>query len=163
MPNESRAYKPKCLFLWFKLDLPIQFKMGDLLQIFLLLFCIFALFVKTKGYIAILLVSLFLVKFFAIDANGMKLLFNGNDITFVNLHCKKESAITSQSETANFSQVDFSNDMIALSSNCVPQFQFEVFSWETPFSETKNVFNNHLQSKLSYRYLDHTSPPPRLV
>ncbi len=119
---------------------------------------------KTKTYIAVLLVSIFLVKSVAIDAKGLNMMFSEGDITFVNPYCKKESPLTESKDTSVFSKIDSSSlEIFALSGHCSTQFQFELFSWETNFSESVAVYHESFASKLQYRYLDNLSPPPRLT
>jgi len=119
---------------------------------------------KTKTYIAALLTFIFLAKFVAIDANGLNVLFGGNDITFINPHCKIENPPKQTNKTADFSQADLStSQMISLSGFCTSQFHMELFSWEIDYSEPIAVFIEHFSSKLSYLYLDNDSPPPRLA
>ena len=105
-----------------------------------------------------------MAKFVAIDANGLNVLFSGSDITFVNPHCKKENAPKQSKKTVDFSQVDLLiSQVIALNSFCTSQFQFELFSWETHYSEPIAVLNGHFTSRLINLYLDNDSPPPRLA
>ena len=92
------------------------------------------------------------------------MLFSGSDITFVNPHCKKENSSKKSDDTSNFSQQNAVDaQMITLSGNCNTPFQFEFFSWDIGYSDLIAVFNDHLPSNLSYRYLDNVSPPPRLA
>ncbi|WP_230080283.1 hypothetical protein [Winogradskyella marina] len=119
---------------------------------------------KTKTYIAALLAFLFIAKFIAIDANGLNLLFGGNDITFVKPFCKKKNAPKLANKTVDISQADvITSQEILLSGFCTTQFQFELFSWISNVSKPITVFNDYLTSKLNYRYLESVSPPPRLV
>ena len=100
----------------------------------------------------------------AIEANALNILFSGNDIVFVNLYCKKEGALKNSKEFPVFAQTDqMTLHSINVAGYCTPQFQFELSSWETTILEPVTVFNEYLPSRLSYRYLEHTSPPPRLA
>lgn len=124
----------------------------------------FAPIVKAKTHIALLLVSIFLAKFVAIDADGLNALFSGNDIAFVNQYCKTENFPKQSNKTADYSEADlFASQIIALNGFCTSQFQFEFHAWETSVSEATVIFNEHFTSRLSYLYLDNTSPPPRLT
>tara|TARA_R110001606_G_scaffold225668_1_gene373732 strand:- start:3204 stop:3566 length:363 start_codon:yes stop_codon:yes gene_type:complete len=120
--------------------------------------------VKNKTYIAAILAFLFLAKFFAIDANGLNILFGGDEITFIKPSCKKENSSKLGNNTMDFSQVDSESPQeILMRGFCNSQFQFELYTWETTFLKFIPVFNEHSPSNLSYRYLDNDSPPPRLV
>jgi hypothetical protein len=127
------------------------------------IFITFVPIVKAKTYIAVFLTFIFLAKFVAIDADGLNVLFNGSKITYVNPFCKKENPQKQTKKITSFSQADqFASQVITLNDLCTSQFQFELFSWETDYPESIVVFNEHFPSKLSYRYLDNSSPPPRL-
>ena len=119
---------------------------------------------KTKTYIAVVLTVVFLVKFIAVDAHGLNIIFSGSDITFVNPHCEKNISNKSLTDFPEISQQDNSQaQMISLNGNCTSPFQFELFSWETHFPNLIVVSDAPFTSKLSYRYLDSVSPPPRLA
>tara|TARA_R110002049_G_scaffold253340_1_gene428613 strand:+ start:198 stop:515 length:318 start_codon:yes stop_codon:yes gene_type:complete len=105
-----------------------------------------------------------MVKFLALDANGLNALFSGSEISFANPYCKKKNSAKQSNKTADFSEAGLTaSQVIALSGFCTSQFQFELYSWETNFSETIAIINEHFSSNLSYRYLDNASPPPRLA
>jgi len=119
---------------------------------------------KIKTYIALVLTFIFLAKFLAIDANGLNVLFNGSEISFVNLHCKKENSPKQTKKTVGISQADQpASQVIDLVGFCTSQFQFELFTWETDYPKRITVFNNHITSRLTYLYLENASPPPRLA
>ncbi|WP_236027339.1 hypothetical protein [Gelidibacter pelagius] len=124
----------------------------------------FVLILKTKSYIAVVLIVIFLAKFAAIDANGLNIIFSGSTTTFVNPYCKKNSSSEKSDTSDSFSQQNhFETQVITLSGNCTSPFQFEIFSWEADFSDPIVVLNEYFTSKLSYRYLDSISPPPRVA
>jgi hypothetical protein len=105
-----------------------------------------------------------MAKFIVIDANGLKVLFSGNNLSFVKPNCKKINSPKQTNKTFDFSQADLSaSQIVMLSSICTSQFQFEFFSWETSISRITPLFDEHFSSLLSYRYLDNDSPPPRYV
>lgn len=119
---------------------------------------------KTKSYIAVVLMVIFLAKFAAIDANALNIIFSGTSTTFVNPYCKKNASDQKSNASDSFSPHDqLETQVITLSGNCTTPFQFEIFSWEADFSDPIVVFNEHFTSKLSYRYLDSISPPPRVA
>ncbi|WP_031425456.1 hypothetical protein [Flavimarina sp. Hel_I_48] len=103
-----------------------------------------------------------MAKFIAIDANGANVLLAGSDITFVNPDCKKKYSPKQIRTTKKLPQIHLAApQVIPLSGLCTSLFQFEQFSWETNFLNPIVVFYEHFSSKLSYRYGDNTSPPPR--
>lgn len=105
-----------------------------------------------------------MAKFIAVDANGLNALFSGSKISFVQPHCKKKNSPKQTKKTTEFAQADLTaSQVISLSGYCTSQFQFEIFSWETPISKSTTVFSEHLTSILSYLYIDNDSPPPRLA
>lgn len=105
-----------------------------------------------------------MAKFVAVDANGLNVLFSGNDVSFVKPYCKKKNSSAQTNKTTNFSQVDLAtSQVIALNGFCTSQFQFELFTWEIKIPRPVAVFNEYFSSNLSYRYLDNVSPPPRLA
>lgn len=119
---------------------------------------------KTKTYIAALLAFVFLAKLIAIDANGLKILFGDDAITFVKPFCKKKNAPKLADKTMDVSQADMNpSQQISVSVICTSQFQFELFSWTSNMPKSFTVFNDYFTSRLSYRYLESVSPPPRLV
>ena len=120
--------------------------------------------VKIKSYIAVVLIAIFLAKFAAIDANGLNIIFSGSKTSFVNPFCKKNSSNEKSNESTSFSAQDHvETQVIILSGNCTTPFHFELFSWEADYSDPVVVINEHFTSKLSYRYLDSISPPPRVA
>jgi len=124
----------------------------------------FVLLVKNKTYIATLLTFLFLAKFFAVDANGLNVLFGGSEISFVNPNCKKENYKKEIKKSADFSKSNYlASEVIDLNIICTSQFQFELFNWETNYPKHTIVFNKHFTSKLTFLYLENSSPPPRLT
>lgn len=105
-----------------------------------------------------------MAKFFAVDANGLNIIFSGSDVTFVNPHCEKNNSIKKSIDYSNFSQQETAEtEMIGLTGNCTSPFQFVLFSWELNDSDLIAVFDDHFTSRLNYRYLDNVSPPPRLA
>jgi hypothetical protein len=117
---------------------------------------------KSKAVLAILLNLVFVVKFIAIEANGLNTLLNGNGFKLVKTFCKKERADKTTNTEATYLSAD-NNAMqeIALSSMCTSPFQFDLFSWETNILEPIAALGNHFPSNLIYRYLENDSPPPR--
>ena len=64
----------------------------------------------------------------------------------------------------SFSKIDNSfSQKLVLSSFCNPQFQLEIFIWETGIYKLTSIYNSHIITTLNYRFLDNDSPPPRLV
>ena len=119
---------------------------------------------KAKTYIAVILTFIFLAKFVAIDANGLNLLFGGSDISFVNPHCKNENPPKLAKKAASFSKAEeLAAQVITLNGFCTPQFQLELFTWESTYSEPVAIFSEHFSPRLSYLYLDNASPPPRMA
>ncbi|WP_246067685.1 hypothetical protein [Changchengzhania lutea] len=118
---------------------------------------------KLNRNIALALVCIFLVKFVTIDANGLSVLFNGSNISFVKPLCKKKNSPKLSKDSINFSNIEISSDqVISLTGFCNSQFHLELFSWKTGTSEPNATYNKHFSSRLSYLYLDNVSPPPRL-
>ncbi|MFL1895033.1 hypothetical protein ACJRPK_04980 [Aquimarina sp. 2-A2] len=98
------------------------------------------------------------------DSNWLNLVFNGNDIAFFNPKCKKENSPKLVKDTADFSQIDISSmQVVALSGYCTPLFQFHIFSWEVNNPNPVPDVNSFFTSRLSYRYLENVSPPPRFI
>ncbi len=127
------------------------------------MFFTFAMILKAQTYIAVLLFFIFLVKFLAIDANGLNILFSGSDIIFVSPNCKKKNFPKLLKNTADFSQAElFSSQVIHLNGFCNSQFQIELFSWATNIFKPTITYSEHSPSMLSYLYLDTIFPPPRL-
>lgn len=125
---------------------------------------IFVGLLKTKSYIAVILTVVFIVKFIAVDANGLNILFSGSHITFVNPHCEKNMFNKESNDASSFSQQDpFKTQMVVLPGNCTSPFQIDLFSWDAYFLNPMVAFDEHFPSRLSYRYLDSVSPPPRLL
>jgi hypothetical protein len=124
----------------------------------------FATFLKTRTYIAVVLTFIFLAKFVAIDAYGLKTLFSATDTVFVNPHCKKQATVDATEKSHSFSQQDQPQEqLITLSGQCTTPFHLEHSNWEINYSEPNAVLDDHVPSRLNYRYLESVSPPPRLV
>lgn len=124
----------------------------------------FAASLKTRTYIAVVLTCIFLAKFVAIDAHVLKTIFSTNDFVLVNPHCKKESTLDTTDKSQSFSQQDqHQAQLITLSGQCTTPFHLELFTWEINYSDPILVLDDHVPSRLNYRYLESVSPPPRLV
>ncbi|WP_325452225.1 hypothetical protein [Gelidibacter sp.] len=119
---------------------------------------------KTKSYIAVVLITIFLAKFAAIDAHGLNIVFSGSKTSFVNPYCKKTASDEKSKESTSLTaQDDVDTQVIILTGNCTSPFHFDFFSWEADFSDPVVVINQHFTSNLSYRYPDNISPPPRVA
>ncbi|TDU40470.1 hypothetical protein BXY82_2519 [Gelidibacter sediminis] len=118
---------------------------------------------KPKTYIAVLLTFIFMAKFVAIDARALNTIFSGSDITFVKPFCKKQADADLSSKNQNFSDQNqhTSKEMLSLSGQCTTPFHLEMFSWHINTSGQITQLDDHLPSKLNYRYLESVSPPPR--
>lgn len=109
------------------------------------------------------MIFIFTAKLFAVDANGLKMFFNGGEITFVNPYCKKDNPLKKSEESSNFSQQNNGSvQLMTISTTCNTAFHFELFSWETNSSTPIAVFDDYFSSLLNYRFLESVSPPPRL-
>jgi hypothetical protein len=85
-------------------------------------------------------------------------------MSFVKPHCKNENPPKLVKKTASFSQAEeLAAQVITLNGFCTSQFQLELFSWETTYSEPIAIFNENFSPRLSYLYLDNASPPPRMA
>ena len=117
---------------------------------------------KSKAILSILLNLVFVVKFIAVEANGLNTLLNGNGFKLVKTFCAKERAAKKTSEDAAYLSVD-NNAMqeVALSSICTSPFQFDLFTWETNILEPIAALGNYFPTDLLYRYLENDFPPPR--
>lgn len=104
-----------------------------------------------------------MAKFAAVDAHALNTLFSGSDITFVNPFCKKQADADSNSKKQSFSDQDqdSSKEMFSLSKQCTTAFHLELLSWHINSFDYIKVLDDHLPSKLNYRYLESVSPPPR--
>jgi len=118
---------------------------------------------KPKTYIAVLLTFIFMAKFVAIDAHALNKLFSDSDITFVNPFCKKQADVDLGTKKQNVFDQDqhASKEMLSLSGQCTTSFNLELLSWQINPSDQMTVLDDHLPSKLNYRYLESVSPPPR--
>ena len=106
-----------------------------------------------------------MAKFVVVDANGLGLLSNSG-ITVVKPFCKKKNSpkTIGDAKDFSFSKIDKSfSQKLVLSSFCNPQFQLEIFIWETGIYKLTSIYNSHIITTLNYRFLDNDSPPPRLV
>lgn len=117
---------------------------------------------NVKAYIALFLIPLFLMKLLIIDSNGLSFVI-GEDVELVHPTCAKAEAAVSVEKTTNFSQMPAAEDhTFSINVFCPTQFDFEIFSWNAPFSETIVTQDTPFSAKLNSLYLDNTSPPPRL-
>jgi hypothetical protein len=117
---------------------------------------------RHKLHIAIFLVYIFLGKFLAVDANGLKIVFSQSDISFHKMYCKKKNSTRQTNKLADFTQnSSLSSHGFVLTNICTSELQFELFGWEGNFSEPASTFNKYFSSRLLYLYLDNALPPPQ--
>ncbi|TXE07746.1 hypothetical protein ES711_09905 [Gelidibacter salicanalis] len=104
-----------------------------------------------------------MAKFVAIDAHALNTVFSNSDISFVNPFCKKQADADLSTKKLSFSDHNqhTSKEMLSLSGQCTTVFNLELLSWQINPSEQMTVLDDHLPSKLNYRYLESVSPPPR--
>lgn len=116
---------------------------------------------KIKSCIAILLVTIFMVKFVAVDSKWLALLFNGSTISFVNPHCKRENPPKLVKDTP---QIGHSSvQVINLDGYCTALFQFEMYTWESNVSEPIAMASEHFTIIGNFPYLESAYPPPRVL
>lgn len=120
---------------------------------------------KPKTYIAVLLTFIFMAKFVAIDAHVLNTVFSDSATTFVNPFCKKQASADDHSKKLSLSDQDqnTSKEMFNLIGQCTTSFHLELLSWQINPSDPIIELDDHLPSKLNYRYLESVSPPPRLA
>lgn len=117
-------------------------------------------FMNNSTIISIFLAFLFLAKFLAIDSNGLMLFNDNGKINYINTHCKK---LNPPKKIANFSKSNTSETHnVILPVICSQQFIVETFSEEATFLLTKSTLNTIHKTTLSYLYLEHVVPPPRV-
>lgn len=117
---------------------------------------------NSKIFIAFVLIPLFLLKLLVIDSNGLSFMI-GEDVELAHPNCAKAEAAVSSERTTSFFQIPVSEDHVfSINVFCPTQFDFEIFSWNVPFSETIDTRDIQFASKLNSLYLDNTSPPPKL-
>lgn len=106
-----------------------------------------------------------MAKFIAVDADGLNVVFQDDDVTFVNqMFCETQGNFQQSVKTTDLSQADqLASLVIPLNGFCTSQYQFVLLSWEPDCQEPIATFNAHSSSELSYLYLDSLSPPPRLA
>lgn len=117
-----------------------------------------------KAYIALFMVTVFMAKFTAVNANGLNYLFNASGIAFVNFYCKKDNGVHKKTEQPPVvtSQVS-TMAVIALNSDCTTSFTMALFSWDLKQTPLLFKYNDYLTSKLRFLYLDNVLPPPRVA
>jgi hypothetical protein len=117
-----------------------------------------------KSHIAIILITIFIGKFLAIDVNGLNIISGKSEIVFVKPICKKWNSAKVLNTTERFSKDDLSSiQIINLAGYCSSQFHFEILTWRLNAPSKITAYHNHILPSLSYRYLDNDSPPPRQV
>ncbi|MFD1096260.1 hypothetical protein [Salegentibacter chungangensis] len=118
---------------------------------------------RTRIYISLFLIPLFLMKILIINSNGIGL-FLGDNFSIVKPYCEKEQPDLQDKKPEKLLQAaDIQNDIQKISSFCTPQFNLEFLLWELSFSEEIPTEHNLFTSRLSCRYLENNSPPPRSV
>lgn len=118
---------------------------------------------NSKSYIAILLVTIFMVKFVAVDSRWLTVWYDGSDIALVKPPCKNEyppkfsKDITTPQMGQSFVQV------ILLKGYCTSLFQPEMSTWEAPVLEPVSRISRNRSSIPSLPYLQSSCPPPRVL
>ncbi|MGJ8592940.1 MAG: hypothetical protein ACSHXF_10350 [Aquaticitalea sp.] len=113
-----------------------------------------------SSFISILLAFLFMAKFLAIDANGITLFNEQGKVTYINTHCKK---LNPPKTMTSFSKSDtWETQHVLLPGLCSQQFILETVTEEAPTLLRKFTLNTFHKTELSYRYLEHIVPPPRV-
>jgi len=114
---------------------------------------------QIKSYIAIFFVAVFLGKFITIDSKLLGVIFDSDEITFVNPLCKKHQLNTFK-EGQNFDEASLVNN-ITVNVICASPFQFEMDNYPIAIAEPNYQEHNYQTQSIINNYRDKFYPPPK--
>ncbi|NEN24269.1 hypothetical protein G3O08_12220 [Cryomorpha ignava] len=106
-----------------------------------------------------------MVKFIAIDADGLNAVFGESEIAIVNPYCKSKNSPKQINRSADFSQIDhLDSPNLVLNSLCTSPFELKLLPVGADIIQPIVLFTEHFSSSLlSYLFIDNDCPPPRLA
>ena len=114
-----------------------------------------------KTYIAIFFAIVFFGKFLMTDSKILVVIFDNDEIAFVNPFCKKQNAKIQGSAHESFSE-DSNRLNITIDSFCNAPFKFEVFNWEYRVIPEESQPYAYLTPTLPESTQDRFYPPPKV-
>ena len=121
---------------------------------------IFAFSMQIKSYIAIFFVVVFLGKFITMDSKLLGVIFNSDEITFVNPFCEKNK-LNKHQEGQSFDKASLANNN-TVNVICASPFQFEIYNYPIAFAEPNYQEHNYQTQWIISTYRDKFYPPPKV-
>jgi hypothetical protein len=115
---------------------------------------------QIKSYIAIFFVAVFLGKFITMDSKLLGVIFDSNEITFVNPLCKKQLLNTNE-EGQSLNQASLVNN-INVNVICTSPFQFKIDNYPIAIAEHNYQEHNYQTQSIINTYRDKFYPPPKV-
>jgi len=115
---------------------------------------------QIKSYIAIFFVAVFLGKFITLDSKLLGVIFNSDEIFFVNPLCNKHKLNTDK-EGQSFDQAFLVNN-IRINVICASHFQFEIDNYPIAIAEPNYQKHNYQTQSIINTYRDKFYPPPKV-
>jgi len=114
---------------------------------------------QLKSYIAIFFVAVFLGKFITMDSKLLGVIFDSNEITFVNPLCKKHRLNTHE-EGQSFDEASLVYN-INVNVICASPFQFKIENYPIAIAEPNYQEHNYQTQSIINTYRDKFYPPPK--
>jgi hypothetical protein len=113
---------------------------------------------QIKSYIAIFFVVVFLGKFITIDSKFLGVIFDSDEITFVNPFCKKQQ-LNTHKEGQSFNEATLNN--ISFNVICASPFQFKIDNYPIGITASNYQKHNYQTQSIMSAYRDKFYPPPK--
>lgn len=114
---------------------------------------------QIKSYIAIFFIAVFFGKFIALDSKLLGVIFDADEITFVNPFCEKNK-LNKLQEGQSLDEASLVSN-ISVNVICASPFQFEFDNYPIAFAKPNYQEHNYQTQSIINTYRDKFYPPPK--
>ena len=114
---------------------------------------------QIKTYIAIFFVAIFFGKFIAMDSKLLGVIFDSDEIAFVNPYCE-QNILNNHLEGQSMGEASLVNNN-TVNVICASPFQFETENYPIAFAEHNYQEHNYQTQSIIITYQDKFYPPPK--
>ena len=115
---------------------------------------------QIKSYIAIFFVAVFFGKFITIDSKLLGVIFDSEEIAFVNSFCKKNN-LNKHQDRQSFDEASLFNN-ITVKVICASPFQLKIDNYPIAIASPNYQKHNYQTQSIISTYRDKFYPPPKV-